>query len=201
METVKDIVRKRYETEDIGYRDIAKEYGKSYGYWSAIGRKEKWKKFKVGPKIVYEEIKNEEIKNEDIKNEDIKNLFTEVGKRKYLEIQFELGDLYTSLDEQMIFTYACAYQRALKLEKIVQHEGETIVSPATGGKYLNPSYSALLACNAQLIKIGNEFGFSIASRKRNTLDFAQKSTEPTIFDMIEEVINRDGDGKRDDRDW
>lgn len=193
MESVKKKAKEHFETEKISFRGLAKKYGKSHTYWSNVAKEEKWEKFNSIP---YEQIQDIEIvakvgkmsEEEAYTIEDGKGLLSTIAIRKAKEILKELGDLYSSVDEPLIIQYILAYQRSIKLEREVQEQGETIISPTTGGKYMNPTYSALLACNAQLIKIGNDFGFSISSRTRNALDFGQKSSEPNIFDIIKNVL-------------
>ena len=176
-----------FENTDTSFRKLADKFGKSHSHWRRMAKKNKWIKFKK------EEVKKEEIaiiSDAGENNEKPKyQILSDIGARKLREIVAYLGDLYSPVDEPLIFLFATTYQRSMKLEKLVQDEGEVITSPLKGTKYFNPTYSALLATNGQLAKLGNDLGLSVISRKRNSLPFGSESGEPTIFDRIQGIMD------------
>jgi len=198
MEIIKK-AREKYENELVSFRGIAREFGKYHGYWSAIAKKEGWEKYTPPTTQALTSAQEAEEQIRAIKEYggaeelDIKKLLSPTAMRKIREICTELGDMYSSLDEQMIMTYALAYQRSLKLESIVQEKGEILYSAEKGTPYFSPYYAALLASNKEMIQIARDFGMSVASRKRNALDFGQKKNEPTVFDRIQELLQGDID--------
>ncbi len=120
-------------------------------------------------------------------------VLTTVGVRKIQEIVSELGDLYSSVDEPLVVSYAESYQRYLKLVLIVDREGEVIMSPKTGGLYMNPYFSALQSVKADMAKLGDRLGLSIASRKRLNLNLSKEEKTKSLFDMVADISEGDLD--------
>ena len=183
--------KNEYETTKTSFRKLAEKYGRSHTHWRNVAKENCWTKFSdaalVGP-VLTTPILAEAGVNKDIEQYE---LLSPMAVRKVEEILNYIGEeLYSPTDEANIIMYATFYQRYLKLEKIVQDEGETIVSPSKGTRYFNPSYSALLSTTAQLQKLGEVLGLSIVTRKRNSLNFGtDENKEPTIFDVIKGIMN------------
>lgn len=115
-----------------------------------------------------------------------------VAIRKIREIVEELGDNYSPVDEPLVVMYAKSYQRYLKLEAVVDAEGETLVSPKTGGEYMNPSFSALQAVISNMSKLGDKLGLSISSRKRLNISLGKEEKTKSLFDLVADM-SQDGD--------
>lgn len=183
--------KNEYENTKTSFRKLAEKYGRSHTHWGNVAKENGWVKFtdvvKVEPTVIIS-ILDEAGVNEDVEQY---SLLSPMAVRKVEEILNYIGkELYSPTDEANIMMYATFYQRYLKLEKIVQDEGETIVSPSKGTRYFNPSYSALLSTTAQLQKLGEVLGLSIVTRKRNSLNFGtDENAEPTIFDIIKDILD------------
>ena len=190
METLES-ARIEYETTKTSFRKLAKRYGRSHTHWRNMAKEDGWVKFSDAEPV--EPTLNLSILETAGVNKDVEQyeLLSPMAVRKVEEILNYIGkELYSPTDEANIMMYATFYQRYLKLEKIVQEEGETIVSPSKGTRYFNPSYSALLSTTAQLQKLGEVLGLSIVTRKRNSLNFGtDENAEPTIFDVIKDILN------------
>jgi P27 family predicted phage terminase small subunit len=184
---VQEIARQSYESENISFRGLSARYGCSHTYWQSLAKKEGWKKYI--PPFVPTVIERENLENIETPTEPL-SLLTPLALRKIEEIKNELGDLYSSLDEQLMMMYVLAYQRSLRLEKIVQKEGEVIYTDK-GTPYFSPWYSALLASNKEMHLIGRDFGMSVVSRTKNSLNFGQKNNEPDFFAQIHKILNSD----------
>ncbi len=114
-----------------------------------------------------------------------------VAVRKIQEIVDELGDNYSPVDEPLVVMYAKNYQRYLKLEMVVDEEGEICISPKTGGTYMNPNFSALQAVISNMSKLGDKLGLSISSRNRMNMSLDKKEKTQSLFDLIEEISSVD----------
>jgi len=183
--------KNEYETTKTSFRKLAEKYGRSHTHWRNIAKENGWVKFsgvvKAEPFVSTSILKEAGVNKEVQKYE----LLSPMAVRKVEEILNYIGkELYSPTDEANIMMYATFYQRYLKLEKIVQEEGEVITSSSKGTTYFNPSYSALLSTTAQLQKLGEVLGLSIVTRKRNSLNFGtDKNNEPTIFDVIKGILD------------
>jgi len=177
-----------YETKKTSFRKLAEKFGKSHTYWRGVAKEHGWVKFTEEPPLPTIQIIDEAGVNNEVEKYE---LLSPMAVRKVEEILNYIGkELYSPTDEANIIMYATFYQRYLKLEKIVQEEGEVVTSPSKGTKYFNPSYSALLSTTVQLQKLGEVLGLSIVTRKRNSLNFGtEESEEPTIFDVIQGIMN------------
>ncbi len=116
-----------------------------------------------------------------------------VGIRKIQEIVLELGEFYSPVDEPLVVSYAESYQRYLKLVVIVDERGEVCVSPKTGGEYMSPYFSALQSVKADMAKLGDRLGLSIASRKRLNLNLTREDKTKSLFDLVADISEEDMD--------
>jgi len=180
-----EAVRWKFENTKTSYRALAKEFGVSHMTISRRAEAESWSKFDrkaVKTGVVVE-------MPSDLKAvTGHRNILTEIGIRKVKELIEELGDNYSPIDEPLIVAYALEYQRMIKLEKMVQEQGETIQSVKTGALYMNPTFSALQSVKSNLAKLGDRFGASVASRKRVgiTLNSKEKDATQSLFELIEQ---------------
>ena len=126
-----------------------------------------------------------------------KNLLNGIAVRKIEEIVKELEGHYSPVDEPLVVAYAKTYQRYLELEAIVDEEGVVVVSPKTGATYMNPHYSALQSAIANLAKLGDKLGLSIASRKRLGLVLGADDKTGDLFELAEKLSGDDVDDDQD----
>ena len=112
-----------------------------------------------------------------------------IAKRKIKEVREELGDHYSPVDEPLIVVFAKTYERYISLEKTLMSEGEVLESEKTGGKYLNPTFTALQAVQKTLLTYANQLGLSMTSRKLLGIKLgdANKKSEMSLFDIVSDV--------------
>lgn len=178
-------VRWDYENTKCSFNKLAKKYGT---YAMNVKRKAdegEWTKFKPGAKEVSEAVAKFDEKQAAVAKPT--NILETVGVRKVKEIIKELGSHYSQVDEPLVIAYAESYQRYLRLAKEVNKEGEVLISPKTGGEYLNPKFNAMQSLKNDLIKFGNQLGLSIAARKKLFLDLSDKEDQETLFDMVDKL--------------
>lgn len=178
-----------FENTKTSFAKIATKYNT---YAMNVKRKAddgSWIKFKPGSIEIKDAISKFDEKRSTVSKPT--NILETVGVRKVQEIVRELGSHYSTIDEPMVIAYAESYQRYLKLAKEVNTDGEVLISPKTGGEYLNPKFNAMQSVKNDLIKFGNQLGLSIAARKKLLLDLGDKEDQKTLFDMVQELSNAD----------
>ncbi|MDD5406001.1 MAG: P27 family phage terminase small subunit [Sulfurovaceae bacterium] len=110
-----------------------------------------------------------------------------IALRKIKEIRDELGANYSTVDEALIVMYGKTYQRYLELEAIVDKDGYVKMSPKTGGTYINPYFSSLLAVEKSLLNVGDKLGLSIESRKKLGILIGDHDDKAKgLFDMLDD---------------
>lgn len=180
-------VRWDYENTKCSFSKLAKKY---QTYTMNVHRKAKdgeWVKFSPGAKEISHAVSKFDEKQAAVSKPT--NILETVGVRKVKEIIKELGAHYSQVDEPLVIAYAESYQRYLRIAKEVNNEGEVLISPKTGGEYLNPKFNAMQSLKNDLIKFGNQLGLSIAARKKLFLDFGDKDDHKSLFDMVDELSN------------
>ncbi|MFK5976901.1 MAG: phage terminase small subunit P27 family [Sulfurovum sp.] len=195
METVTDItneiwtaIRFEYENSKISMKELAVKYNTYAMKISRMSIEEKWIKYKptslsLPPKNLPTTTTTDVINPFDI--------LGVTGTRKVMELIEELGEIYSPVDEPLLISYAESYERYLKLVSVVNTEGEVIESPKTGGKYMNPSFSALQSVKADMAKLGDKLGLSIASRKRLKIEIGKKKDTASLFDFLNDINDDD----------
>lgn len=188
-----EAIKKDYETTAVSFYQLEKHYGIGYKKINRVSKKEGWVKYKGSFVPKTQPTLNEKVAISPPKkiNIDYENIdWSELVNRKIKEIIEEMGDKYSSIDKPLIVMYSKNYERYLKLELIVDDEGETLVSYKTGSRYLNPNFIALQAVEGTLIKLSDKLGLSVASRIRLGLNFGSEK-ELTLFDLISQHIKND----------
>lgn len=167
----------------MSIRAIARRYGVSHTAVNKKAKIEGWRRYAPAVKVTKNDVEKRH-----------KMVLGRVALRKIEEIKNELGQNYSHVDEPLIVMYAKNYEKWLQLAIEVDEEGEVVVSPKTGAKYLNPKFSAMKSIEKTLVTIANQLGLSIASRKKLGIDFNQKDRGPTLFDvakLLDEEIDVD----------
>lgn len=111
------------------------------------------------------------------------------AKRKIKEVQEELGENYSQVDEPLIVVFAKNYERMIELELQVITEGVVLESEKTGGRYLNPTFTALQAVQKTLLTFANQLGLSMTSRKLLGIKLggADRKSEKSLFDIASDI--------------
>ena len=130
----------------LTYDDISQRYGVSKSQISKQAKARGW-----------------ESRKETLENVSV-HLNDNVALELYKQIKYELGEQLTIVDDPLLSVLSNQYSRYVRLEKIVQDEGEVITSPK-GGQYLSPNYTALLSSIKQLSTIAKDFGLTLKARK------------------------------------
>ena len=173
-----------YENTKIGMKKLGEKYGTYPMQISRMARKLDWEKYDP-IKAALEKYENKPA----VINPN--GMLDTVAVRKIQEIVKELGDNYSPVDEPLVVMYAKNYQRYLKLENIVDAEGEVCISPKTGATYMNPNFSALQAVISNMAKLGDKLGLSIASRKRIGLSLGVEEKTKSLFDLVGDMSQMD----------
>ncbi len=166
-----------YENSKVGMKKLGEAYGTYPMQISREAKKRKW--------IKYDPVKAALDKYESkpaVVNPN--GMLDTVAVRKIQEIVKELGDNYSPVDEPLVVMYAKNYQRYLRLEVIVDAEGEVSISPKTGATYMNPNFSALQAVISNMSKLGDKLGLSIASRSRIGISLGAEEKAQSLFDLV-----------------
>jgi len=174
-----------YENSKIGMKKLGEKYGTYPMQISREAKKRKWVKYDP-VKMALDKYENKPA----VVNHN--GMLDTVAVRKIYEIVEELGDNYSPVDEPLVVMYAKNYQRYLRLESIVDKEGEVCISPKAGATYMNPHFSALQAVISNMAKLGDKLGLSIASRKRIGISLGAKEKTKSLFDIVED-LSQDGD--------
>lgn len=169
-----------YENSKIGMKKLSEKYNTYPMQISREAKKRKWVKYDP-VKIAVGEFENKKA----VVNPN--GMLDTVAIRKIQEIVEELGENYSPVDEPLVVMYAKNYQRYLKLESIVDAEGEVSISPKTGGTYMNPNFSALQAVISNMAKLGDKLGLSISSRKRMNISIGKEEKTQSLFDQVASI--------------
>lgn len=172
-------VEKQVSGTSKSVRAIAKEFGMSHTKLNTKIKEEGWTRYVPPVSVSSSEVENISPHVE---------ILGKTALRKIEEIKHELGTNYSNLDEPLIVMYAKSYEHYIKLEGKLAIEGYTIMSPKTGGKYLNPTFSALQSVQKTLVTIANQLGLSMISRKTLGLKLGDgKPKEQSLFEYVEQI--------------
>ena len=170
-------IKEEYQTAKTSFKKLATKYETHYKKIERQAKKESWIKYnpKATPPPPIKQpqiIKNTEIDTQT-PTHDIKEL---------------LKGYFQPIDNIMLELFIDTYVSYQELKKDVSKEGRMLKSQK-GGTYYNPKYSALQMEKMNLIKIQKELGVTIAQRIKLKIDFKEESSEPTIFDIIQEIMD------------
>jgi len=174
-------IREEYETKGTSFRKLSAAYGIPRSTIHSRATKEEWTRPKKEKDAPAQTIQPQTMQDAD-------GILGDVAVRKIDEIVTELSSHYSSVDEPLVMSYAFDYQRMIRLEEIVQSEGETCISPKTGAPYMNPNFSALQAVKSSLAKTAQQLGLSIAARKRIGITLGQETETQSLFDFVEALV-------------
>ncbi len=88
--------------------------------------------------------------------------------------------------------FAKNYERYIELEHDLAEEGVVLVSEKTGGRYQNPTFTALQAVQKTLLTYANQLGLSMSSRKILGIKLgSDKKSEKSIFDFANDINSMD----------
>lgn len=173
MENIEDIKKDVENTKD-SYRKIAERYGTSHTQIGNFVKKYGW------------DVEHRVSKVANVKPAH-NSILGKTALRKIDELKEELASNYSPVDEPLIVMYAHNYEELLKITADVKLEGYVLHSAKTGGRYLNPLFTAALAIQKNLVTIANQLGLSIASRKKLNMKLGKKDDEgQSIFDFGKE---------------
>lgn len=183
----------KFEYENIKISDV--KLAEKYGTYNVnIKRKALencWKKYKKQFLIDAANSQNEITGTKQHIPSHYEQILGTVALRKIKEIRDELGANYSTADEGLIVMYGKTYQRYLELESIVDKDGYVKMSLKTGGTYMNPYFSALLAVGKNLISVGDKLGLSIESRKKlGILPGDKEDKAKGLFGMLEDFTKQ-----------
>lgn len=176
-----DALEKQVSGTSRSLRSIAKDFGISHTQLNKIVKKEGWPRYVPAVGVSSSEVENIKPHVE---------ILGRTALRKIEEIKHELGDKYSNLDEPLIVMYAKSYEHYISLEGKLAIEGYTIMSPKTGGRYLNPTFSALQSVQKTLVTIANQLGLSMISRKTLGIKLGDgKPKEESLFEYVDRISN------------
>jgi len=174
-----------YENTKCSFTKLAKKYGTYPMMVQRVAKNEGWEKFDPKAKEVKAAVAKFNDKQSAVERPTA--ILDTIAVRKVEEIVRELGAHYSTADEPMLIAYAASYQRYLRLEKEVNEEGEVLISPKTGGEYLNPKFNAMQSLKNDIKNFGKELGLTIASRQRLSLKLGTIEDTKSLFDVVEEL--------------
>lgn len=182
-------IRNEYESTKISMKELAKKYDTYAMKISRISQAEGWTKYKTAPATVPCSLPIEIVDNLDDASVILNplDILGELGRRKVKEAIAELGTNYSPLDEPLLIAYAESYESYLALVKEVSIQGRMLTSYKTGALYPNPLAYMLESVKANMAKLGDKLGLSIASRKRLNLKIGKKEDAPSLFDMLDDL--------------
>lgn len=176
-----EAVEKQVSGTSKSVRAIAKEFGMSHTKLNKKIKEEGWTRYVPAVSVSSSDVENVSPHVE---------ILGKTALRKIEEIKHELGTNYSNLDEPLIVMYAKSYEHYIKLEGKLAIEGYTIMSLKTGGRYLNPTFSALQSVQKTLVTIANQLGLSMISRKTLGLKLGDgKPKEESLFEYVDRISN------------
>lgn len=169
-----------YETVGTSARKLSDKYGIPRNKLNKIIKSDEWLKYRSS---------GSGAKNRVAQTAPHAQILGSTAQRKIKEVQEELGENYSPVDEPLIVVYAKSYERMIELEQTVETEGVVLTSDKTGGKYLNPTFTALQAVQKTLLTFANQLGLSMTSRKLLALKLgdSDKKSEMSLFDIASDI--------------
>ena len=148
-----DFIRVEYEETTKSIRLIASENGISHGAIQQRVKKEKWSRENIDC------VTDKKLTNPS------NPILKRHALRKIEEIQQELGDNYSVLDEPLVVAFAVNYQKWIEVQAILLDE-KSIQTSSKGSLYISPYENLAKMYENSFIKIAGQLGLSLASRKR-----------------------------------
>ncbi len=169
-----------YETLGTSARKLSAEYRIPRNKLNKIIKSDEWLKYGSS---------QSSAKSKTASTAPHADIFGAIAKRKMQEVREELGEHYSQVDEPLIIVFAKTFERYIDLERTLINEGEVLSSEKTGGKYLNPTFTALQAVQKTLLTYANQLGLSMTSRKLLGIKLggADKKSEMSLFDIASDI--------------
>jgi P27 family predicted phage terminase small subunit len=174
-------IKVEYETTKTSFKKLSDKYKTHYKALERRAKKEGWIKFSPKQTTPTPITSSIPITKSQIAEDSI-----QVSE----EIKEFLKIYYKPIDNMLVMAYIDSYTAFRELQEEIRKEGRFILS-SKGNQYMNPKYSALQMEKTNLIKIGKELGMTLAMRIKLKLDVEEISDEPTISDLIKDVLNED----------
>jgi len=169
-----------YETVGTSARKLAEKYGIPRNKLNKIIKSDEWLKYGSS---------RSSAKNKTARTAPHAGILGATAQRKIKEVQEELGENYSPVDEPLIVVFAKNYERMIELELQVISEGVVLESGKTGGRYLNPTFTALQAVQKTLLTFANQLGLSMTSRKLLGIKLGDsgRKSEMSLFDIASDI--------------
>ena len=179
VEQVWESIKSEYQGSSASVRSLATKYSISRNKINEKRKEEKWTKYVPGASRAK---KQTALTTQD------KMMLGPIAIRKIEEVKEELGEHYSPVDEPLIVVFAKNYERYIELEYKLADEGVVLESEKTGGKYQNPTFTALQAVQKTLLTYANQLGLSMTSRKLLGIKLgAGKKSEKSLFDIASDI--------------
>lgn len=179
MNEIWESIKNDYQGSSVSVRALADKYSINRNKINKKRKEENWVKYvpSVG-----------RAKSRTALSASDKAMLGPIAIRKIEEVIEELGNNYSPVDEPLIIVFAKNYERYLELEQTLADEGVVLTSEKTGGKYQNPTFTALQAVQKTLLTFANQLGLSMTSRKLLGIKLgSDKKSEQSIFDFVSDV--------------
>lgn len=173
-------IKAEYQGSSMSVRSLAAKYSINRNKINKKRKDDNWTKYVPGSSCAK---KQTALTTKD------KMMLGPISTRKIEEVKKELGDHYSPVDEPLIVVFAKNYERYIELEYALADEGVVLESEKTGGKYQNPTFTALQAVQKTLLTYANQLGLSMTSRKLLGIKLGEsnKKSEMSLFDIVSDV--------------
>lgn len=172
-------IKHDYEGSSVSVRTLAAKYDINRNKINEKRKLENWTKYvPIGSRA----------KNATAHTTQDTTILGSIALRKIKEVKIELGKHYSHVDEPLILIFSKNYERYIQLELTLATEGIVIESAKTGGRYLNPTFTALQAVQKTILTYANQLGLSMASRKLLGIKLgADGKSEMSLFDIADDI--------------
>ena len=169
-----ELIEKDYLDENINISEIAEKHDIDRSYLHKQVKKRNWTREK-----------STKVHSVDL----LENAFISgFARDQYYLAKEKMSTNLTIIDDFSLKNWANLCGTIHKLEKVVQEEGETIISPKTGSPYQNPNYNALISAKKTYQTLGKELGLTPQSRKKAGVTMEKEKKENSIFDIINKEV-------------
>ena len=176
-----------YENEGVSFQELKKRYGRNHTFWWREAKKEGWVKYEASRDVI------EKTEKKPISQKSFDGILSTVAVRKIKEIVDELGGHYSPIDEPVLVVYAKSYEYFIKLSKMVDEDGISLVSSKTGSLYANPNFNSWLAVGKNIASIGEKIGVTEAARRRIGITLGGGDKTESLLDFVDKMMDEDID--------
>jgi len=168
-------IKEEYETTKNSFRKLADRHKTHYKKIERMAKKEGWIKFNPSKAINPPTKQSQLFQNTEIDTKSIEIHIKELFGNYYMSI-----DSYTLID-----SFIDSYSRYKKYQAILKNEDEFIMSKK-GGAYMNPKYIIYNIEQKKMNEALKNIQKAVEHRKKHPIE--EKNNEPTIFDLIKDVL-------------